>query len=478
MSTICLLPPERSHIVSSPLLAQAVVAAGTWAAVDGASSVPWLQAASIIVAAATSTGHLRRLLIPRSSMSNSPGLTGRCGRLPMDSGSRSRCVDEYDGMHSFSCRARWGPAKLVGYGANRTQRSPPMKAIAFLAVVLASLPAAAVAQQSELGGKVRSGQEVTVPVGETVQGDLIASAGTVRIDGRVDGDLVATGGEVTVAGTVTGDVLAAAGSTTISGEVGGDVRAGTGQARVEGRIGEDLVLGAGQATVAKGAQIGGDVIVGAGRLRLDGAVTGSVLGAVGDYTRTGTVGGSEQVTVQQPEPAPTLTERGLDLLRRYASILVIGVLLLWLVPRAFRGAADAVLGRPLVSFGVGILGFIGVVVLLAVGLGLLGLGPLVGAAVFGGTLAAGVVAFLFFLAVAFGAQATVGLGLGRLLFRGPRRSLLKAFGALVIGVLVVVLISSIPVAGGWLEALLVLLGLGALLLLLFSRRYRLVEPDL
>ena len=363
-----------------------------------------------------------------------------------------------------------------------------MKAIAFLAVALASLPAAAVAQQSELGGKVRSGQEVTVPVGETVQGDLIASAGTVRIDGRVDGDLVATGGEVTVAGTVTGDVLAAAGSTTISGEVGGDVRAGTGQARVEGRIGEDLVLGAGQATVAQGAQIGGDVIVGAGRLRVDGAVTGSVLGAVGDYTRTGSVGGSEQVTVQQPEPAPTLTERGLDLLRRYASILVIGVLLLWLVPRAFRGAADAVLGRPLVSFGVGILGFIGVVVLLvlvilvtvllAVGLGLLGLGPLVGAAVFGGTLAAGVVAFLFFIAVAFGAQATVGLGLGRLLFRGPRRSLLKAFGALVIGVLVVVLISSIPVAGGWLEALLVLLGLGALLLMLFSRRYRLVEPDL
>jgi len=302
--------------------------------------------------------------------------------------------------------------------------------------------------------------------------------------------LASEGARVLMCARTERDVLAAAGSTTISGEVGGDVRAGTGQARVEGRgrIGEDLVLGAGQATVAQGAQIGGDVIVGAGRLRLDGAVTGSVLAAVGDYTRTGSIGGSEQVTVQPPERERTLTERGFDLLRRYASILVIGVLLLWLVPRAFRGAADAVLGRPLVSFGVGILGFIGVVVLLvlvilvtvllAVGLGLLGLGPLVGAAVFGGTLAAGVVAFLFFLAVAFGAQATVGLGLGRLLFRGPRRSLLKAFGALVIGVLVVVLISSIPVAGGWLEALLVLLGLGALLLMLFSRRYRLVEPDL
>jgi hypothetical protein len=28
MSTICLLPPDRSHMASSPLLAQLVVAAG------------------------------------------------------------------------------------------------------------------------------------------------------------------------------------------------------------------------------------------------------------------------------------------------------------------------------------------------------------------------------------------------------------------------------------------------------------------
>jgi hypothetical protein len=350
-----------------------------------------------------------------------------------------------------------------------------MKAIAFLAVALVTLPAAA--QQSELGGKVRSGQEVTIPAGETVQGDLVASGGRIRVEGRVDGDLVATGGEVVVDGTVTGDVLAAAGSTTIAGDVGGDVRAGTGQARIEGRVGEDVVLGAGQATVASGAQIGGDLIVGAGQLQMDGAVTGSILGGAGDYTRTGTVGGSEQVTVEQPERERTLSDRGFDVLRRYVSIVVVGLLLLWLLPRAFRGAADAVRGRPLISLLVGIVGFIGVIVLLvlvvlvtvllAVGLGLLGLGPLVGAVVFGGTLAAGVVAYLFFVAVAFGAQATVGLGLGRLLFRGPRRSFLRALGALLIGVAVVVLLASIPVAGGWLEALVVVLGLGALVLMLF-----------
>ena len=351
-----------------------------------------------------------------------------------------------------------------------------MKGIVLLAVALVVLPAAATVQQSELGGKVRSGREVTVPATETVQGDLIASGGTVRVDGRVDGDLVASGGQVFVAGTVTGDVLVAAGSTTISGEVGGDLRAGTGQVRIEGHVGEDVLLGAGQATITSRAHIGGDLIFGAGRMQMDGTVAGSVLGSTGNYSNGGSVGGTEHVNIQQPEEArePTLADRAVDVLRRYVSILVIGVLLLWLLPRVLRRAADAARGRPLLSFGVGILGFIAVIVLLigvilfivlvAIVLGLLGLGSLAGVTVFGGVLVAAIIVFLFVLAVVFAAPATVGLALGRLLVRTDGRSFGSWLGALALGVLVVVLVASIPVAGGFLEALLVLLGLGALLL--------------
>ena len=365
-----------------------------------------------------------------------------------------------------------------------------MKGIVLLAVALVSLPAAAAAQQTELDGKVRSGREVTIPAGETVQGDLIASAGTVRVDGRVDGDLVASGGQVIVAGTVTGDVLVGAGSTTISGEVGGDLRAGAGQARIEGRVGEDATLGVGQATVTSEAEIGGDLIFGAGRMQMDGTVEGSVLGSTGNYTRGGSVEGSEQVNVEQPEAEeePTVADRAVDALRRYVSILVVGVLLLWLLPRMLRGAADAARGRPLVSFGVGILGFVGVVValvlvilvtvLVAILLALLGLGSLTGVTVFGGLLVAAIIVFLFVLAVAFAAQATVGLALGRLLVRGEgRSSFLGGLGALALGALVVVLVAAIPLVGGWLEALLVLLGLGALLLMARRGRRRVAEPS-
>jgi hypothetical protein len=177
-----------------------------------------------------------------------------------------------------------------------------------------------------------------------------------------------------------------------------------------------------------------------------------------------------------------------DALRRYVSILVVGVLLLWLLPRMLRGAADAARGRPLVSFGVGILGFVGVIValvlvilvtvLMAILLALLGLGSLAGVTVFGGLLVAAIIVFLFIFAMAFAAQATVGLALGRLLVRGEgRSSFLGALGALALGVLVVVLVAAIPLVGGWLGALLVLLGLGALLLIALPGRRRVAEPS-
>ena len=358
-----------------------------------------------------------------------------------------------------------------------------MKALVILAIALTPLSSVAAAQQTELGGKVRRGREVVIPVGETVQGDLIAAAGTVRVDGRVDGDLVASGGQVTVAGTVTGDALIAAGSTTISGEVDGDLRVGTGQARIEGRVNEDVLLGAGQVVITSGSQIGGDLIFGTGRMQMDGAVAGNVLGSTGDYARGGSVGGSEQVNLAEPageEREPTVADRGFDALRRYVSILVVGLLLLWLLPRLLRGAADSARRRPLPSLGIGVLGVVGVVVglillllvtiLVAVVLGLLTLGSLIGITVFAGLLLGTIVVFLFVLAISFGAQAVVGLALGRLVLRGEGRSYGSAAGALALGVLVVVVLAAIPVAGGWIEALVVLVGLGALLLMARGRR--------
>lgn len=372
---------------------------------------------------------------------------------------------------------------------SRTSHRPPRTPLTALLIAVAFIVAGAsvaFAQDNTLGGKVRSGQEVVVPAGQTVQGNLYASGQTVRVEGTVTGDLVAVGSDVRVSGEVKSDLLVAGGTIDISGKVDGDVRVAGGRITVSGPIGQDLVIGAGQVTLTSSAQVGQDLVFAAGQLTLDGRVTGSVLGTTPNYTKHGTVGGTENVTIaeQSKKAEPTFASRLVDGLRQWIGVLAVTALAMWLLPGLLRGTADGVRRRPLPSLGVGVLGIIGLIVsavavlivgiLLAVVLGLLGLGDLVALALFGALTVLVIAAFVFFLVAAFLAPAAVGLALGALAFGDEPRS--RRWLSLVLGLLVVVVLTSLPVVGGWFGLLVLLLGLGALILLGWSRRRRHAGP--
>ncbi len=342
-------------------------------------------------------------------------------------------------------------------------------------MVLLSLPVAA-AQLAGSGGKFLSGPEVVVPAGDVVTHDLYASGGQVLVEGDVDGDLLAAGGTVTVEGTVTGDVMVAGGTVRLSGDVAGDVRAAGGSVTVDGPVAEDLLVAGGDVVVAAPGRVGEDLIFATGAMTLDGDVSGSVLGSTGEYVSRGFVGGAERVRIQQPEPEtpPTLAERVLDQVQRYIGVVAIGALVLVLLPGLLRSAADSARRRLPLSLGVGVLGAVGyvlglflvilVTVLVAVLLGLLGLGSLVATVVFAGLLAAAVLSFAFFLVVVFVAHAVVGLAIGRPLFtRGDDSSTGRELAGLALGTLVVVVLTALPYVGGPAALLIVLLGLGAVL---------------
>jgi hypothetical protein len=188
------------------------------------------------------------------------------------------------------------------------------------------------------------------------------------------------------------------------------------------------------------------------------------------------------VTSGRPEDAPpTVGERLLGPLRRYIAVLVVGALLLAIAPRLLHGSAERARNDPLPSLGVGALGALGYVLALiaivvvtvfaSIVLGLLGLGSLVAALGLGALLASAGLTFAFVLVVAFVADVILGLVTGRLLWRsGPQTPTRGAFGALALGVAVVVVLTSIPILGGLLRFLVVLVGLGALLLALRRRR--------
>ena len=328
-----------------------------------------------------------------------------------------------------------------------------------------------------LGGKLRTGDTVTVPADEAWTGDLYLLGGRVTVAGVVDGDLTVLGGQVDVIGTVTGDVLAAGGNVSIAGEIRGDVRVAGGQVNLSGRMVEDVAVTGGQVTVAAGGGIGGDLIVAGGQVTMAGSVNGSVEGSAGDYSSAGTVRGTEHVVVAPSRTLPR-ADGGplLGGLRQFVVVFLVGALLLWLLPRRMAAAGRVLRERPWRALGGGALACVGYIafliaaiiamILLAILFGLLQVGSLVAIDLVGGLLAIGVVTFLFVLAAAFAADALVGLTVARLavarMATGENaESRWQALGLLAAGAAGVVLVTSIPIIGGWLKLAVILFGLGA-----------------
>jgi hypothetical protein len=346
-----------------------------------------------------------------------------------------------------------------------------------VALFLVTGASVAAAQDTQLGGKIQAGGQITIAADETVDGDLYASGGRVLIEGTVDGDLIVGAGQVTISGQVSGDVMASAGTVDISGEVTGDARVASGQATVSGSIGEDLFIASGQTTISESAEVGEDLVFGSGRMVMNGTVGGDVLGATGDYDRQGTVNGTENVTVREVEE-PSPTDRIIDAVQRLISLLLVAALFLWLAPRYIDEPTMMLRQRPLASLGLGVAGVIGfgvliflvilVAVLIAIGVGLVGLTDLVGAIIFAALVAVAVLVFVFFLIVVFGAPAWVGMALVSIAL--PLDSTARRWTALIIGLVVVVALTSIPVVGGWIGLVVILFGIGAAILAFRPRR--------
>jgi cytoskeletal protein CcmA (bactofilin family) len=344
-----------------------------------------------------------------------------------------------------------------------------------LVFLLASTIGVVLAQTGQLGGKLQTGSEVTIPAGETVDHDLYAFAGSVVVNGTVTGDIVAAGGNIDVNGAVTGDVLAAGGRINVNGPVTGDVRAAGGQISVGGNVTEDVMAAGGQVTV--GGTVGQDLIASTGQLTLSGTVAGSAVGSVGAYSKTGSVAGTDSISVTGNQAAVAVAPSNpvLDAIRHFIVVLILAFVAMLLAPRVMQGAEAWVRERPLPVAGWGAVAFIGyfvlvivlliVVILLAILFGALGFGAVVAIDVFGGLVLIAGVTLAFIVVVAFLADAIVGLALARLVVAQTGRGLggdrWSQLGWLAVGVAIVVVLTSLPIIGGIFKLGVVLLGLGA-----------------
>jgi cytoskeletal protein CcmA (bactofilin family) len=339
------------------------------------------------------------------------------------------------------------------------------------------LPAArAAGPAGDPRAKFIGGNTITIPADVTVSHDLYVYGGTIHIDGRIDGDLVVIGGTIDVTGPVSGDLFAAGGTITISSEVGRHLRAAGGSVTINGSVGSDLMVAAGTMDVGPAARIDGDLLFAAQQATSSGVVSGSVLGSAQSYTNNGTIGGSEQVSLRQARQekrAPSAAERLLNVVRQFISVIAVGALLLWLAPRLMQAAVERERGRTLVTFGIGILVFIGffvvvlalllVMALLVIPLGLLGFGQLALMVAAGILLGIGLLAYVFALVLLFLAAALAGLTLGRLILgQLGEQWRQRPYPALLLGGLIVVVLMALPYLGTLVGVLVGLLGLGAI----------------
>lgn len=372
----------------------------------------------------------------------------------------------------------------------------------------------------------------------TVNGDLIAMGQTITVNGTVDGDVMAAGQTVVINGTVTGAIRMAGSVLRLSdtASIGGDI-IGAGyslEAQEGSAIGQDIVFAGGQILLA--AEVARNVQVATGAFELRGSVGGNVTAEVGEagagyagppptlfmppssvstptvkpgltidpsakiegnleYTQAkeltfpaGVIAG--QITRNQPATNQTATrqetagERVMkwvaNILRASVTLILLGLLLLWLFPSFLQGWGAKLQTALWPSLGWGAVAYaaffvallITVIVMIFGGLlfGVLTLGGLAGTIVWLGLLALFALILGFVLVTSFVAKIAFGQALGKWFLSRVNSPLAEhRFWPMIIGVIVtvgVIALFSFPLIPGFLGWLLnfaiILAGLGAL----------------
>ena len=170
-----------------------------------------------------------------------------------------------------------------------------------------------------------------------------------------------------------------------------------------------------------------------------------------------------------------------DAVRRLVALLLVGLLIAWLAPRWITGPAEKLRSRPLPSLGLGLVGLVvapvawfvalGLIILVAVIFGLLSLGALTVLTLLAGFSALGLASVAVLLTLCYLCQAIVAYLGGLWLVSRIRPEWSRRVSApMLIGLFILGLLSAVPIAGGILQFVVVVAGLGAIILAVFLGR--------
>ena len=385
-----------------------------------------------------------------------------------------------------------------------------MKAVAgvpgrFLLVMLAFLTSLSCQDNSSTGG-YRQQKKIVLPAGQTHEGWYFAAGDQVVIQGTVNGDAYVAGGMVDVDGTVDGDLYVAGGQINVGGTVTHNIFAGGGSIRLEGKVGRTVTACGGTITISRAAAIDGNLLEAGGNIQIAGTVARNAKIASGDLGVTGTINGDVDYAGERVSISPGATVGGnlsvyakekhsIDIsegtvrgrteihidegkgeptilgmtssgfwfrIGWFFSLLLIGLVLVFALPKQIVAVGAAILHSPGKSALWGLLGFVAIplaIVLTAV--------TLIG------------IPLAIFIMVIYGwllyfSQLSIGVALGDRLMKLEAKAGWKLFLPVAVGLLIVQLLMLVPYVKILVIVACILFGLGALLIVLRDS-YRLLR---
>lgn len=376
----------------------------------------------------------------------------------------------------------------------------------------------------------------SIPAGETVNNDAMLAGTNVNMDGNVVGDLLAAGAVVDVNGDVDGSLVVVGQNVVINGKVGGTtyVAAVTLELGPDAELGQNLYFLGISLNTDEDSSIARDLVIFSTGAQLSGEIGRNTVGTIGlweiiksfmdligrplfepqagidansqssrsqseavmfagflpriDLISMSTTVNSGTAKVNEASGEPNLqgqTESGIDseqamewlqwIAEEFITLLVFGLLGIWLFAAFIQRSARKIETKPLKSTGFGLLGLVlsvalfGVVILvglmilvLGIGLGALSLWDLAWAVWGVGFTSLGLTFWLSLLFVSYGTKVIVAFVVGLLILRrfAPKANQYKIL-PLLLGLALYVLLASIPYFG-WVVAVLVnAVGLGA-----------------
>jgi hypothetical protein len=348
---------------------------------------------------------------------------------------------------------------------------------------------------------------ITIEQNEVISETYFGSADEVNIAGTINGDAYISGGNIDFTGTINGDLIVAGGNVTINGIVSDDVRAAGGQVLIDGAVGKNITVAGGSVTIDSGTDIGGGVVaaggnvflnapipqslyVGGGSVRINSSVGQNVTAAGGQITLGSSaeiannltywsenmlvqqegsqVGGQvtreakqgpqgkdsarQQPDVEPAEAAGIITGAALTILiLQIMSSFLVGFLLLHFFPAYAARTVGILETKPWLTIGIGFLALIvGPVAALILFITVIGI-PL------------GFILLAVYFVGLYIAHIYVALFLGKKLFAYAKKEVADVW-SLLTGVVILAVVGLIPVIGGLVSFVVLLVGLGGLLL--------------